>query len=247
LTPKVNDRSVPARHIGSTTCSVNWSSIERELNSRGCMVVERLLTSAQCAAISAFYDHDHHFRKTVVMARHNFGRGEYRYFDYPLPQIVQDLREDFYHRLAPIANRWNEALGIEHVYPGQLSAYLASCADFGQCLATPLLLRYSAGDYNCLHQDIYGDQSFPLQLAIQLNDPSTDFSGGEFVLTEQRPRMQSRVEVVQLRQGDAVIFPVQVRPVKGSRGYYRVNMRHGVSLIRSGNRDTLGIIFHDAK
>lgn len=214
---------------------------------RGNAVVRKLLSRSECIAIAALYELDKRFRKTVVMARHSFGRGEYRYFNYPLPDTVQQIREDFYSKLAPIANRWNEAMGIDLVYPERLSTYLESCAAVGQSCATPLLLCYAADDYNCLHQDLYGESIFPLQLAVQLNDPNDDFQGGEFVMTEQRPRMQSRVEVIPLQQGDAVIFPVHNRPVKGARGYYRVNMRHGVSRIRAGHRNTLGIIFHDAK
>jgi hypothetical protein len=181
------------------------------------------------------------------MARHGFGRGEYQYFAYPLPPLVERLRTSLYPPLAEIANRWNEAMGVEIRYPGEHAAYLTRCHRAGQTKPTPLLLQYGPGDYNCLHQDVYGDHVFPLQVAFLLSDPGSDFNGGEFVLTEQRPRMQSRVEVVPLRQGEGVIFPVRHRPVKGARGFYRVNMRHGVSRLRSGRRQTLGIIFHDAK
>jgi hypothetical protein len=242
-----NARTPQQSSDGSRLSRVDWSSLERDLNAFGNGVISQLLSKSECVAMASMYEDVERFRKTVVMARHNFGRGEYRYFDYPLPHTVQQMREAFYSRLAPIANRWNSAMGIERVYPDRLTEYLNSCAAVGQTQATPLLLRYAADDYNCLHQDLYGESIFPLQLAVQLNDPNTDFEGGEFVMTEQRPRMQSRAEVIALQQGDAVIFPVHNRPVKGSRGYYRVNMRHGVSRVRSGNRNTLGIIFHDAK
>jgi hypothetical protein len=193
------------------------------------------------------YDEDARFRSTVVMARHGFGRGEYRYFAYPLPQRLQELRSALYGPLAAIANRWTHALGQDLRYPDQLDDFLARCHAAGQLRPTPLILRYRAGDYNCLHQDLYGEQVFPLQVAVLLSRPGADFSGGEFVLTEQRPRMQSRVEVVPLEQGDAVVFAVNQRPVQGTRGPYRVAMRHGVSRLRSGERFTLGIIFHDAQ
>jgi hypothetical protein len=181
------------------------------------------------------------------MARHNFGRGEYKYFDYPLPDLVSGLRAALYTRLASVANHWNAAMKIDLRFPAQHADFLARCHDAGQTRPTPLLLSYESGDYNCLHQDLYGEHVFPLQLAVLLSRPGRDFSGGELVLTEQRPRMQSRPEVVPLGQGDAVVFAVHHRPVKGTRGYYRVNMRHGVSRLRSGRRRTLGIIFHDAR
>ena len=187
------------------------------------------------------------FRSTVVMARHGFGLGEYRYFDYPLPQLVQGLREALYERLAPVANGWREALGVGEAYPKWHRDYIARCHSAGQVRPTPLLLRYGPGDYNCLHQDLYGELAFPLQAAFLLAEPEKDFTGGEFMLTEQRPRMQSRVQVVPLSAGEAVIFAVSQRPVRGTRGTYRVTMRHGVSPVRSGSRHTLGIIFHDAK
>jgi hypothetical protein len=192
------------------------------------------------------YEADERFRSKVVMERHGFGRGEYKYFNYPLPPLVDDLRTSLYPHLAAIANRWNTALGIDVRYPAAHSAFVARCHAAGQTKPTPLMLRYGAGDYNCLHQDLYGEHVFPLQATILLSAPDGDFAGGEFVLTEQRPRMQSRPEVVPLHQGDAVIFAVQHRPVQGSRGVYRVNMRHGVSRVRRGHRQTLGVIFHDA-
>ncbi|MFT4584481.1 MAG: hypothetical protein ACI915_001926 [Gammaproteobacteria bacterium] len=226
---------------------LDWTAIGQGLDLRGNAVIDNLLTENECAELAALYEVDRIFRKTVVMARHGFGRGEYRYFCYPLPDIVQQLRQCFYSFLAPIANRWNDAMGIDARFPPEYERYIARCAAAGQVQPTPLLLRYATGDFNCLHQDLYGEQVFPLQIAIQLNEPDRDFDGGEFVLTEQRPRMQSRVEVVSLRRGDAVVFPVHVRPVRGSRGYYRVNMRHGVSRLRRGHRITAGIILHDAK
>jgi hypothetical protein len=204
------------------------------------------MTPAQCAALAGMYADDARFRSRVVMARHGYGRGEYRYFRYPLPAVVAMLREAFYPQLAPIANRWNETMDIVARYPPAHEEFLAQCHAAGQTRPTPLLLQYATGDYNCLHQDLYGEQVFPLQVAILLSAPGLDFEGGEFVLTEQRPRMQSRPEVVPLRQGDAVIFAVHHRPVTGSRGTYRVNLRHGVSRVRRGSRHTLGVIFHDA-
>jgi len=206
-----------------------------------------LLTAEDCSAATALYDEDRIFRSKVVMARHGFGRGEYKYFSYPLPQRVKELRETLYPHLAPIANRWNEAMKIEARFPRALGEFLKRCHDAGQTRPTPLLLRYGPGDYNCLHQDVYGEHIFPLQVAILLSEPEKDFTGGEFLLTEQRPRMQSRAAVVPLRRGDGVVFAVNQRPVQGTRGTYRVAMRHGVSVLREGRRHTLGIIFHDAK
>lgn len=205
-----------------------------------------LLRADECRSLVALYPDNAHFRSQVVMARHGFGRGEYKYFSYPLPGMVQDLRSQLYPCLAPIANRWNETMDIAVRYPVTHADFLDRCHAAGQLRPTPLLLQYGAADYNCLHQDLYGEHVFPLQVAILLSQPGEDFSGGEFVLTEQRPRMQSRPEVVPLQQGDAVVFAVHHRPVRGSRGIYRVNMRHGVSRIRSGQRHTVGIIFHDA-
>jgi len=209
-------------------------------------VLDGLLTPSHCRDVAGLYDDGPKFRSTVVMARHGFGRGEYRHFSYPLPDLVAGLRTGLYPRLAPVANRWNEAMGIGIRYPPAHADFLARCHEAGQTRPTPLLLRYGPGDYNCLHQDLYGEHMFPLQAAILLSAPGEDFVGGEFVLTEQRPRMQSRAAVVPLRQGDAVVFAVHHRPVQGTRGPYRVVLRHGVSKLRSGRRQTLGLIFHDA-
>ena len=224
----------------------DWSGIADELDACGCAMLEALLSPRECNTLAAMYTDDQHFRSRVVMGRHGFGRGEYRYFDYPLPTQVAELRSTIYPRLAPIANRWNAAMGVAVRYPAAHAEFIERCHAAGQRRPTPLLLQYGAGDYNCLHQDLYGEHVFPLQAAILLSEPGRDFSGGEFVLTEQRPRMQSRAEVVPLRQGDTVVFAVHQRPVQGSRGSYRVNLRHGVSRVRSGHRHTLGIIFHDA-
>jgi hypothetical protein len=206
-----------------------------------------LLTSNECRALSALYSDDAQFRSRIVMGSHGFGRGEYKYFSYPLPDLIAGLRPALYARLYELANRWNEAMGIDIRYPDRHEAFLKRCHAAGQTRPTPLLLQYEAGDYNCLHQDLYGEHVFPLQVAILLSEPGRDFTGGEFVLSEQRPRMQSRPEVVPLGQGDAVAFAVHHRPVQGTRGSYRVNLRHGVSRIRSGHRHTVGVIFHDAK
>ncbi|MFP2963600.1 2OG-Fe(II) oxygenase [Myxococcus sp. 1LA] len=234
------------KRVPTRVADVDWARVAAELDARGCATLERLVTPSECDALTALYPDDAGFRSRVVMARHGFGRGEYKYFEYPLPGVVAALREALYPRLAPIANRWNTAMGIEVRYPADHAAYLERCHAAGQVRPTPLLLRYEADDYNCLHQDLYGEHVFPLQVAILLSEPGRDFTGGEFVLTEQRPRMQSRAEVVPLRQGDAVVFAVHHRPVQGTRGVYRVNLRHGVSRIRSGQRHTVGVIFHDA-
>ncbi|MBB3220566.1 hypothetical protein FHS02_001365 [Massilia umbonata] len=226
--------------------NVDWQRVEDELNAFGCARMPGLLAPDDCASLAAAYDEASLFRSRIVMARHGFGRGEYQYFSYPLPDPVQALRTALYGPLAAIANRWHAALGIDERYPPRHADYLARCHAAGQVRPTPLLLRYGEGDYNCLHQDLYGEHVFPLQAAFLLSRPGIDFTGGEFVLTEQRPRMQSRAEVVPLEQGDGVIFPVHHRPVNGTRGVYRVTMRHGVSRLRSGQRHTLGIIFHDA-
>ena len=225
----------------------DWSSIADALNAQGCAVLDNLLTPKECERLAARYAHDDGFRSRVVMSRHGFGRGEYKYFAYPLPEPIASLRAALYPPLAAIANAWNARMGIDTRYPPSHADFLARCHKAGQQRPTPLLLQYGPGDYNCLHQDLYGELAFPLQLTILLSEPGRDFTGGEFVLTEQRPRMQSRAEVVPLRQGDAVIFAVHHRPVRGTRGDYRVNLRHGVSRIRSGQRHTAGIIFHDAR
>lgn len=226
--------------------SLDWSRIAEDLDTRGNAVLPGLLSTAQCDALAELYPRDALFRSRVVMGRHGFGRGEYKYFAYPLPDLVAGLREAFYPQLVPIANRWNEAMGIDIRYPDRHADFIERCHRAGQQRPTPLLLQYGADDYNCLHQDLYGEHVFPLQIAVLLSQPGRDFEGGEFVLTEQRPRMQSRPEVVPLHQGDAVVFAVHQRPVRGTRGNYRVNLRHGVSQIRRGHRHTLGVIFHDA-
>ena len=235
-----------ARDITGRLKAPDWERVSLDLDAQGSAKIERLLAPAECDALAALYPVDELFRSRVVMERHGFGRGEYKYFSYPLPEIVNDLRTAIYPRLAPIANRWNTAMGIDVRYPEKHAEFIARCHDAGQLRPTPLLLRYGTGDYNCLHQDLYGEHAFPLQAAILLSESERDFTGGEFVITEQRPRMQSRPEVVPLRQGDAVVFAVHHRPVQGTRGVYRVKLRHGVSRVRSGNRLTVGIIFHDA-
>jgi uncharacterized protein len=239
--------TAPAMRVSPPPEAPEWSRVGRELDEFGCAVLEGLLPPGACRGLTQLYDDTSRFRSRVVMARHGFGRGEYQYFRYPLPEVVARLRTTAYTHLAPIANRWNEAMGLEARYPAEHATYLARCHAAGQGKATPLLLRYVAGDYNCLHQDRYGEHVFPLQLAVLLSEPGKGFTGGEFVMTEQRPRMQSRAEVVPLRQGDGVVFAVHHRPVRGTRGIYRVTLRHGVSRIRSGRRHTLGIIFHDAE
>jgi len=238
---------VPSADIAARIDAVNWAQIESELDAQGCAVLKGVLDPDECRALAALYPDDALFRSRIVMGRHGFGRGEYKYFSYPLPGLIAALRPPLYGRLAGVANRWNEAMGIDIRYPASHAAFLKRCHDAGQTKPTPLLLQYEAGDYNCLHQDLYGEHVFPLQVAILLSEPGRDFEGGEFVLTEQRPRMQSRAEVVPLRQGDAVAFAVHHRPVQGTRGTYRVNLRHGVSRLRSGRRHTVGVIFHDAK
>jgi uncharacterized protein len=233
--------------IAARVDAIDWAQATSELDAQGCAVLKGLLTPEECAALAAKYPDDSHFRSRIVMGRHGFGRGEYKYFSYPLPDLIAELRPVLYQRLTGIANRWNEAMGIDIRYPASHAAFLKRCHEAGQTRPTPLLLQYEAGDFNCLHQDLYGEHVFPLQVAILLSKPGRDFAGGEFVLTEQRPRMQSRAEVVPLTQGDAVAFAVHHRPVQGTRGTYRVNMRHGVSRLRSGHRHTVGVIFHDAK
>lgn len=226
--------------------AVDWTAVAIDLDAQGWAVLPGLLSPEACDNVAALYDRPAGFRSHVVMARHGFGKGEYRYFAYPLPDLVQGLRTALYPRLAPIANRWHEAMGMETMFPADHRAFLDRCHVAGQVRPTPLLLRYGPGDYNCLHQDLYGQHVFPLQAAVLLSEPGTEFNGGEFVLTEQRPRMQSRVSVVPLNKGDAVVFAVNSRPVRGTRGTYRVNLRHGVSALREGRRHTLGVIFHDA-
>ena len=237
----------PQSAIAARIDTIDWTRISADLDAQGCAVIEQLLTTQQCAALAALYPDDARFRSRIIMGRHGFGRGEYKYFSYPLPGLIAELRPALYTPLSDVANRWNEAMGIDIRYPESHQAFLKRCHAAGQTRPTPLLLQYGEGDYNCLHQDLYGEHVFPLQVAILLSEPGRDFTGGEFVLTEQRPRMQSRPEVVPLRQGDAVVFAVHHRPVQGSRGFYRVNLRHGVSRIRSGHRHTAGVIFHDAK
>lgn len=225
----------------------DWDALATELDGYGCAVMAELLTPDECVEIAALYPREEHFRSHIHMARHGFGKGEYRYFKYPLPNLLSGLRTALYPRLAKVANDWNERMGLAQRYPAQHAEFLKLCHDAGQTRPTPLLLQYGPGDFNCLHQDLYGDLAFPIQVAILLSEPGRDFTGGEFVLTEQRPRMQSRAEVVPLRQGDAVAFAVHNRPVRGTKGTYRVNLRHGVSRLRSGRRHTAGIIFHDAR
>jgi uncharacterized protein len=227
--------------------ALDWEQIAASLDAHGCAVIGSILSADECKSLTAMYDDDARFRSRIVMARHGFGRGEYKYFTYPLPDAVDALRTVLYPPLAGIANRWNEALGSDVRYPDEHAEFLKRCHRAGQTKPTPLLLQYGEGDYNCLHQDLYGEHVFPLQATVLLSEPGDGFTGGEFLLTEQRPRMQSRAEVVPLRRGEGVIFPVHHRPVRGSRGIYRVNMRHGVSRVRSGHRHTLGIIFHDAQ
>jgi uncharacterized protein len=237
----------PAASMNSRVQGLDWERLSQDLDSRGNAVIESLLTAAECQDLAALYAEDGPFRSRVIMGRHGFGRGEYQYFAYPLPVSVAALRSAIYPYLVPIANGWNEGMGIDVTFPSDHVEFLTRCHEAGQQRPTPLLLQYQAGDFNCLHQDLYGEHVFPLQVAVLLSNPEQDFTGGEFVLTEQRPRMQSRPEVVPLARGDAVIFAVHHRPVQGTRGVYRVNMRHGVSRLRSGHRHTLGIIFHDAK
>ncbi len=227
--------------------SIDWTQMSTQLDAHGWAQIERVLSADDCRDIAALYDDDRWFRSHIIMERHGFGRGEYKYFSYPLPDRLAELRTSLYAQLAPIANRWNASMGVDVRYPAEHAEFIARCHQAGQTRPTPLLLRYGADDYNCLHQDLYGEHVFPLQVAFLLSEPGQDFAGGEFVLTEQRPRMQSRAEVVPLRRGDGVIFAVHHRPVQGTRGVYRVNLRHGVSRVRSGHRHTVGIIFHDAK
>ena len=241
-TSPVSPTSIPERVKG-----LDWEHVSHELDAHGSAMIERLLSLDECQMVAGLYPQDDLFRSRIGMGQYGFGRGEYKYFSYPLPALVGDLRTAVYPLLVPIAHRWNTAMGVEVRYPAQHADFLARCHQAGQVRPTPLLLQYGADDYNCLHQDLYGAHVFPLQLAILLSDPHTDFTGGEFVMTEQRPRGQSRPIVIPLRQGDGVLFAVHQRPVQGIRGVYRVHLRHGVSHIRSGHRHTLGIIFHDAQ
>ena len=235
-----------AEEIAERSQAIDWGRVAQDLDARGSAVLAGLLRPGECQALAGLYPVDSVFRSRIVMGRHGFGRGEYKYFSYPLPDVIAALRTALYPQLVPLANRWNEAMGIDVRYPAGHAAFIARCHKAGQRKPTPLLLQYEEDDYNCLHQDLYGEHVFPLQVAVLLSEPGRDFTGGEFVMTEQRPRMQSRAEVVPLRQGDAVVFAVHHRPVQGTRGVYRVNLRHGVSRIRSGHRHTMGIIFHDA-
>lgn len=234
------------KNITERVEELDWQRILHDLDVQGSAIIEHLITSAECDTLAQLYPQDRIFRSQVLMAQHGFGRGEYKYFSYPLPDLINDLRTTIYPCLVPTANRWNSVMGIDVRYPEKHADFIIRFHNAGQLKPTPLLLQYGPGDYNCLHQDLYGEHVFPLQVTILLSEPERDFTGGEFVLTEQRPRMQSRPEVVPLRQGDLLIFAVHHRPVQGTRGSYRVNLRHGVSRVRSGRRHTVGIIFHDA-
>jgi hypothetical protein len=240
-------KEIDALNIDTRVGGYDWASVSAHLDAHGWAMLPKLLTPSEAAAVAGFFNDDSRFRSHIIMARHGFGRGEYKYFAYPLPDKVADLRTALYARLVPIANRWNESMGIDVRYPDAHADFIERCHKAGQMRPTPLLLQYGEGDFNALHQDVYGEHVFPLQTAILLAEPQKDFTGGEFVLTEQRPRMQSRAEVVPLDRGDGVVWAVRSRPVQGTRGTYRVNMRHGVSRLRSGHRHTLGVIFHDAQ
>ena len=240
-------KKLPAENAVERVDALDWAHIAQELDDHGYALLGEILAPEECDALAALYPEEEHFRSRVIMERYSFGRGEYKYFRYPLPAIISELRTTLYPHLTEVANRWNQAMGSDVRYPREHAAYLRLCHGAGQSRPTPLLLRYGPGDFNCLHQDLYGEQVYPIQITILLSKPGEDFTGGEFVLVEQRPRMQSRAEVVALGKGSAVAFAVHQRPVQGKRGYYRVNFRHGVSRLRSGNRYTLGIIFHDAK
>jgi uncharacterized protein len=240
-------REVPLTSLTQRIVAIDWDRVGASLDADGYAVVDRLLSAVECDGLAAAYNDEGAFRSRVVMARHGFGRGEYKYFAYPLPDAVAEMRDALYPPLSEIANRWHESMGLEDRFPDDHAGFIRRCHGAGQTRPTPLLLQYAQGDYNCLHQDLYGEHVFPLQVALLLSDPGRDFEGGEFVLTEQRPRMQSKASVVPLLQGSAVVFAVNNRPVQGTRGTYRVKMRHGVSRIRSGHRHTLGIIFHDAE
>jgi uncharacterized protein len=240
-------RPTTTNSFAGRVADVTWEQLSRELDAEGNAVIKRILAPDECDQVRTLYDRDELFRSRVVMERHGFGRGEYRYFRYPLPDLIRELRTEIYPHLVTIANRWNEAMGIHIKFPATHKEYVQRCHEAGQDKPTPLILKYGANDYNCLHQDLYGEHVFPLQVAVLLSEPEKDFTGGEFVMTEQRPRMQSRPMVVPLRKGDGVVFAVHHRPVQGKKSIYRVNLRHGVSRIYSGSRYTLGIIFHDAE
>ncbi len=246
MSTAIKTGQVGAPDIHTRVDGYDWASVSAHLDAHGWATLPKLLAPSEASAVAGVFDDDSRFRSHIVMARHGFGRGEYKYFAYPLPDKVADLRTALYSRLVPIANRWNESMGIDVRYPNVHADFIERCHKAGQTRPTPLLLQYGEGDFNALHQDVYGEHVFPLQAAILLAEPQKDFTGGEFVLTEQRPRMQSRVEVVPLDRGDGVVWAVRSRPVQGTRGTYRVNMRHGVSRLRSGHRHTLGVIFHDA-
>lgn len=240
-------KQIPAENAAARVDQLDWKRITQELDEYGNALLPGILSLEECDTLAALYPNDEHFRSRVVMEHHSFGRGEYKYFQYPLPEIISELRATLYSHLVEVANSWNQVMGLGLRYPKEHASYIRQCHQAGQSRPTPLLLQYGPGDFNCLHQDLYGEHVFPIQVTILLSDPRRDFTGGEFVLVEQRPRMQSRAEVVALGKGDAVAFAVHHRPVQGKRGFYRVNFRHGVSRLRSGNRHTLGIIFHDAK
>ena len=242
-----HDGATSVRTIAERVAAYDWPASEAALDEHGWAPLAGMLTAVECEILTSLYPHEEHFRSRVVMAQHGFGRGEYKYFRYPLPALVAELRASLYARLVPIANRWNELLGLDVRFPDDHKAFIERCHRAGQERPTPLLLQYGAEDFNCLHQDLYGEHVFPLQAVFLLSKPSDDFSGGEFVLTEQRPRMQSRAEVVPLARGDGAIFGVSHRPKRGARGFYRVTMRHGASRVRSGRRYTAGVIFHDAR
>ena len=245
-TTSISSTDAAATSADARVAAFDWHALQTDLDNFGCSVLPGLLSPEECMGIARLYQEEGHFRSHIHMARHGFGKGEYRYFRYPLPDLLTELRTALYPRLAGLANQWNERMQIPSRYPASHADFLAECHRAGQARPTPLLLQYVPGDFNCLHQHLYGDLAFPIQVAILLSEPGEDFTGGEFVLTEQRPRMQSRAEVVPLRKGDAVAFAVHNRPVQGSKGNYRVNLRHGVSRVRSGKRHTVGIIFHDA-
>jgi len=243
----MNVKSPTAVENASTVNSIDWQKVYDDLDESGFALLDQLIPHEECETLTSLYPREHHFRSHIQMKRHGFGQGEYKYFSYPLPSKIARLRKSIYPHLVPLANKWHECMKIDIRFPKTHESFIRRCHDAGQCRPTPLLLKYGAQDFNCLHQDLYGEHVFPLQVVILLSNPTKDFTGGEFVLTEQRPRMQSRVEVVPLKKGSAAIFAVHHRPVRGTKGFYRVNMRHGVSRVRSGNRYTTGIIFHDAK